>query len=66
MKEIFKWLKNSTKIKRWIFLIIVGMVLTCYGFAQPFTTEDLSIAELIKIVLIFAVGFTLFIIGIVF
>jgi len=66
MKEFFKWLKNSTKIKRWIFLIILGMILTCYGFAQPFTTEDLTIMELLKIVVIFALGFTMFVIGIVF
>ena len=31
MKDFFKWFKSGTKIKRWIFLIIVGIVIECYG-----------------------------------
>ena len=27
MKGFFKWFSNSTKMKRWIFLILIGIVL---------------------------------------
>ena len=66
MKSFFKWLKNSTKIKRWIVLILIGMVLACYGFAQILVLERLGIMDILKIILTFVVGATLFIVGLVF
>ena len=66
MKSFFGWMKNSTKIKRWILLIIIGMVLACYGFAQILVLERLEINDIIKIVLTFVAGATAFIIGMVF
>jgi len=66
MKSFFEWLKNSTKIKRWIFLILIGMVLACYGFAQILVLKKLVIIDIIKIILTFVTGITLFILGLVF
>ncbi len=66
MKSFFKWLKNSTKIKRWIFVMLVGMVLACYGFAQILVLDRLELMDIIKIVITFVAGITLFIIGIVY
>lgn len=66
MKSFFGWMKNSTKIKRWILLIIIGMVLACYGFAQILVLERLEVNDIIKIVLTFVAGATSFIIGMVF
>jgi len=66
MKSFFGWLKNSTKIKRWIALMIIGMVLACYGFAQIMVLERLELIDIIKIVLIFAVGASAFILGLTF
>ncbi len=40
MKSFFGWLKNSTKIKRWIVLMILGMLLACYGFSQIIASKD--------------------------
>ena len=34
MKGFFKWFSNSTKMKRWIFLILIGIVLACYGMSS--------------------------------
>ena len=34
MKGMAHWLKSSSKMKRWIFLILVGIILTCYGIAK--------------------------------
>ena len=40
MKSFFGWLKNSTKIKRWIVLMILGMLLACYGFSQIIASKE--------------------------
>lgn len=66
MKSFLGWLKNSTKIKRWLVLILVGMVLACYGFAQIIVLDRLELMGIIKIVLVFVAGITLFILGLVF
>ena len=66
MKSFFGWLKNSTKIKRWIFLMLIGMVLACYGFAQIIVVDRLVLEDIIKIVITFVVGITAFIVGLVF
>lgn len=66
MKSFFGWLKNSTKIKRWIFLIIVGIALACYGFAQILVLKRLELIDIIKIVITFVAGASMFIIGLVF
>lgn len=66
MKSFFGWLKNSTKIKRWIFLILIGMILACYGFAQILVLDRLELMDILRIVLIFVVGVSTFIIGLVF
>lgn len=66
MKSFFGWLKNSTKIKRWIFLMLIGMILSCYGFAQILVLERLELMDILKIVAIFVTGITAFIVGLVF
>ena len=44
MKGIWYWLKSSSKMKRWIFLILVGIVLTCYGIAKILVQKEMEIA----------------------
>ena len=66
MKKFFKWLKNSTKVKRWIFLIVIGLFLVCFGFSKIFVTNELGIKELAEIIGSFVLGFVFFIIGIVY
>ncbi|MBO4815974.1 MAG: YvcK family protein [Clostridia bacterium] len=66
MKKFLSWFKNSTRIKRWIFLILVGIVLTCFGFSKILTSEKLELIDLIQIVASFVVGFVFFVIGIVY
>lgn len=66
MKGFLEWFKASTKMKRWIFLILIGIVLTCYGISQILVMKELSFFDVGKIVVSFAVGFTAIIIGIVF
>ena len=66
MKSFFEWFKASTKVKRWILLIIVGVILTCYGMAKILTSPELSIFEVIKVVVIFVCGFIAIVTSIVF
>lgn len=67
MKGFFRWLKKSTKIKRWIFLIIIAVALTCFGFSKVLmTTEISSVNQIIEIVVPFVIGFVLLVLGLVF
>lgn len=65
MKGIMHWLKSSSKMKRWIFLILVGIVLTCYGISDILVTKEMQFSEAGKIVAIFAIGFVLIVLGLI-
>lgn len=66
MNGILHWFKANTKMKRWMFLIILGIVLACYGIAQILVTDEMDFKELLKIVPVFVIGFTAIILGLVF
>ena len=66
MKGFFAWFKSSTKVKRWIFLILVGIVLCCYGFSQILVEKEIEFQELWLIIGAFVIGFILIIVGIIF
>ena len=66
MKNFLNWFKNSTKIKRWMFLILLGIVLTCFGISKILSSERLNFGDLLQIVVTFVVGFTCFVVGIVY
>ena len=65
MKGFFKWFKANTKIKRWIFLIIIGILLCCYGMAEILTSRQLEFGNVAKIAAIFVVGFIFIIYSII-
>ncbi len=65
MKGIFEWLKSNTKIKRWIFIILIGIILACLGISKIMVTKEISAIELITIVGAFVLGFTLIVLGII-
>lgn len=66
MNGFFTWFKGSTKMKRWIALVLIGIVLVCYGIASILVAKEISFIDIIKIVLLFVLGFTCTILGIVF
>ena len=66
MKGFFKWFKNSAKMKRWIFIIIIGIILSCYGMSKILVTKQLQFTSLAKIIGSFVVGFAFVIIGNIF
>ncbi len=65
MKGILNWFRSSTKMKRWMFLIILGIVLACYGISTILTADRLDFIPLLGIVLCFVMGFVFVIIGII-
>ena len=67
MKSFFEWFKASTKVKRWIFLILLGILLTCYAFTKVLVQEGgLYFEDIIVIVLLFVAGFFFIVTSIVF
>lgn len=66
MKGFLKWFKSGTKMKRWMFLIIVGIALSCYGFSEIIAMKSLSILDLIKVVALFIIGFILIVVGLIY
>lgn len=66
MKGIMQWFKSSTKMKRWIMLILIGIILACYGLAQILVLKEISFAKVGNIIVIFVVGFISIILGLVF
>ena len=49
------WLKSSTKVKRSIFLILVGIALVCYAFSQVLTMDVVQVIDVVKIVIEFVI-----------
>ena len=67
MKNIFTWFKDSSKMKRWIMLILVGVVFSSYGMASLIVSnESISFNQALKIVIYFVLGFTCVVMGLVF
>lgn len=66
MNGFMQWFKASNKMKRWMLLILVGIVLACYGLAEILVMKEISFQEVGKIVVIFVLGFVAIILGLVF
>lgn len=66
MKSFLEWFKGSTKVKRWLFLIVVGITLTCYSFSKILVTKEIDFSTLIKVIGLFVMGFICIVVGIVF
>ncbi len=66
MLGIFKWFKSGTKMKRWMFVILVGIILVCYGIATIMNMQDLSVSKLLMTIISSILGFMMVIIGIIY
>lgn len=66
MKGFFKWFKSGTRMKRWMFVILLGIIFCCYGVSEIIVAQTLSILEVIKVVALFIVGFVLIVVGLVY
>ena len=66
MKGFMQWFKSSSKMKRWMFLILVGIILACYGLAKILVMKEISFQEVGEVVCIFVIGFVSIVIGLIF
>jgi len=66
MKGFFKWFKNSAKMKRWMLIILTGIVLACIGISKIMIAKTISFTGVGKVIALFVVGFTMIIIGLVY
>lgn len=65
MKGFMQWFKSSSKMKRWMFLILIGIILSCYGLAKILVMKEISFGEVGGVIAIFAVGFVTIVLGLV-
>ena len=61
-----QWFKSSNKMKRWIFLILIGIMLACYGLAKILVMKEISFTEVGQVVVIFVIGFLAIVLGLIF
>lgn len=67
MKGFFGWFKSSNKMKRWMFLILLGIVLATYAMAKILYLDEISsIKQIAEIIINFVIGFTFIILGLVY
>ncbi len=66
MKGIWHWLKSSSKMKRWIFLVLLGIVLTCYGISNILVQKEMRFIDVGKVIVTFVIGFTCIVLGLIF
>ena len=66
MKGFMQWFKSSSKMKRWMFLILIGIILACYGLAKILVMKEISFQEVGQVVAIFVVGFIAIVLGLIF
>ncbi len=65
MKGLFEWFNSKAKIKRWIFLILIGIVLICYGISNVLVSETLEIIQMVEIIVTFVIGFAIIVLSII-
>lgn len=66
MSGFMQWFKSNNKMKRWMFLILIGILLSCYGLAEILVMKEISFQEVGKVVVIFVLGFVSIVLGLIF
>ena len=57
MNNINEWFSSGLKLKRWFFLMIVGILLLSRSIAKFMISEEIEISQLIIHMIMFVVGF---------
>lgn len=66
MNGLMQWFKASSKMKRWMLLILIGIMLACYGLAKVLVMKEISFQEVGEVICIFVIGFVAIILGLIF
>ncbi|MBQ9267612.1 MAG: YvcK family protein [Clostridia bacterium] len=61
--NFLEWFGSGLRIKRWIFLVVLGTVLLAYGFASILTLETMEVSRLIVIGFAFVLGIAAIVTG---
>lgn len=62
--EFLEWFKDSTKFKRWMVLIVIGLSIMCYTAAKIISLNVIEPMTVIISVIEFVVGLGVVILGI--
>ena len=66
MKGFFEWFKSGSKMKRWMFLILLGVVAICYAISKILVTNKLeTVLDIFVIIGCFVSGFVAIILGLI-
>lgn len=63
---IFKWFKSGTRMKRWLFMTLAGIILMCLSIASIMNFQALSAIEIVGTIFMSIAGFMMIIIGIIY
>lgn len=66
MIGIMQWFKKGSKMKRWFFLILVGVVLISFGMINLLKDERHALSDLPLIIISFILGFVSVVVGIIY
>ena len=67
MKGFFSWFKDGAKMKRWMMLILVGVIFASFGMANLIKQDEaITFTHAAKVIAFFVVGFTFVVLGLVF
>ncbi len=66
MNGFLRWFKTSAKVKRWIFLGIIGIALLCFGISKILISKTLATNEIIQVVISFVLGIASIIISMIY
>ncbi|MCI8640964.1 MAG: uridine diphosphate-N-acetylglucosamine-binding protein YvcK [Clostridia bacterium] len=65
MNGFIQWFKSSSKMKRWMLLILAGMILICLGIAVIISKKQMSFKATSIVVVTFVIGFLAMVVGLV-
>ena len=66
MNGFIKWFDSKSKLKRWMLLILVGILFACYGLAKILVMKEISFKEVGGVIIVFVIGFVSIILGLIF
>ncbi|MBQ8298943.1 MAG: YvcK family protein [Clostridia bacterium] len=58
MNNINEWFSSGLKLKRWFFLMVIGILFLSFSIAKFMISEELEIFQLVVCIAMFVVGFT--------
>lgn len=63
MNNMLEWLGSGLKIKRWLFLVLIGTIILSYGFSNLKLASTLSVQSILVSAILFAIGITAIVMG---